>query len=77
MCNNSITTTTSAVAAGKPQRLQSLDVLRGFDMALLVLLQPIVYTWLETLNPSPDTFAGFLLGQLLHVSWEGFCFGTS
>lgn len=78
MCNNSITTTTSASASAaadsKPQRLQSLDVLRGFDMALLVFIQPIVYTWLETLNPSSGTFAGFLLGQLLHVSWEGFCF---
>lgn len=75
MCNNSINIVTSASAAdSKPQRLQSLDVLRGLDMALLVLIQPVVYTLLETLNPSPGTFAYFLLGQLLHVSWEGFCF---
>ena len=63
-----------SVSAPIPGRLLSLDVLRGFDMALLVLLQPIVYEWLAALNPSEHTVLGFVLSQLLHVPWQGFCF---
>ena len=52
-----------------PQRLESLDVLRGMDMFLLTVLGPLVgafartgqYSWLEP-----------VLTQFDHVAWEGF-----
>lgn len=43
-------------------------------MAMLVLLQPIVYEWLVVLNPDEHSALGFVLSQLLHVPWQGFCF---
>ena len=71
---NSAPAARMSVSAGAGQRLLSLDVLRGFDMALLVLIQPVVYEWLAALNPPSGTFCGFLLSQVLHVPWTGFCF---
>uniref|UniRef100_A0AB33JVF7 DUF5009 domain-containing protein n=1 Tax=Prevotella sp. GTC17262 TaxID=3236797 RepID=A0AB33JVF7_9BACT len=65
---------TSNTTSNKPQRLQSLDVLRGFDMACLVLIQPILYHFLEIAKPAEGTFGAFLYGQVTHVRWEGFCF---
>lgn len=64
----------STPANSTPDRLLSLDVLRGFDMAMLVLLQPIVYEWLVALNPDEHSALGFVLSQLQHVPWQGFCF---
>jgi len=50
-------------------RLASLDVLRGFDMWLLLMFGPIVGSFLRVLNaPSLE----FLSVQMEHVSWEGF-----
>lgn len=58
----------------KPKRLLSLDILRGADLAFLVLIQPIVLTALEISQPSEGTVGRFVMGQLLHVPWQGFCF---
>lgn len=56
------------------QRLLSLDILRGIDMALLVLIQPVIFSWLAVAQPADGTLGGFLFAQLEHVPWEGFCF---
>jgi len=51
------------------QRLASLDILRGFDLWLLLMFGPIAHTLLRILdNPSLDGISY----QLGHVSWEGF-----
>lgn len=54
----------------KNERLLSLDVLRGFDLFMLVALQPVLRGILLTLNNPAlnDT----LLQQLDHAPWEGF-----
>jgi len=50
-------------------RLASLDILRGFDMWLLLMFGPIIGSFLRVLNaPSLE----FLSVQMEHVSWEGF-----
>jgi predicted acyltransferase len=56
------------------QRLLSLDVLRGFDLALLVLIQPVVFAWLEKMQPAQDSFLGIVYSQIEHLPWQGFCF---
>ena len=58
----------------KPNRLLSLDILRGADLAMLVLVQPILLKALETMQPAEGTVGHFIMGQLLHLPWEGFCF---
>lgn len=58
----------------KPNRLLSLDILRGADLAMLVLVQPILLKALETMQPAEGTVGHFVMGQLLHLPWEGFCF---
>jgi predicted acyltransferase len=58
-------------AKSKPERLHSLDILRGFDMFWITGGQVLVATlaaatgwkWLETVE-----------GQMHHASWEGFQF---
>jgi len=51
------------------QRLASLDILRGADMWLLLMLGPIVSSFLGiNQNPSLDG----IRYQFSHVSWEGF-----
>ena len=60
--------------AAKPTRLLSLDLLRGMDLAFLVLFQPVVYQWLEACQPAPGTFGAAVYGQITHVPWQGFCF---
>jgi len=52
----------------------SLDLLRGMDLAFLVLFQPVVYQWLETSQPAAGTFGAAVYGQITHVPWQGFCF---
>ncbi|MBO7255295.1 MAG: DUF5009 domain-containing protein [Paludibacteraceae bacterium] len=55
----------------KAERLNSLDILRGFDLFLLVGLQPILWRLCET----PQTWFGHLLKtQLDHAIWQGFHF---
>ncbi len=66
-----ITNTTNNTA---PKRLLSLDILRGFDLICLVLLQPIVYTWLDILKPAEGTFLYGVFHQILHTPWVGFNF---
>ena len=56
------------------QRLLSLDVLRGFDLALLVLIQPVIFAWLEKMQPAQGSFLGFIFSQIEHLPWDGFCF---
>ncbi len=58
----------------KSTRLLSLDLLRGMDLAFLVLLQPVVYQWLEVCQPASGTFGSGVYGQITHVPWQGFCF---
>lgn len=53
----------------KNERLLSLDVLRGFDLMLLVGLQPIICAFLTQLNCKP--LNNTLLYQLDHAEWEG------
>jgi len=56
------------------QRLLSLDILRGLDLACLVLIQPILYTWIDVAQPPAGSLLDGLRGQLEHVPWQGFCF---
>ena len=58
----------------KPNRLLSLDILRGADLAMLVLIQPILFRALKTAHPAEGTIGHFIMGQLSHLPWEGFCF---
>ena len=58
----------------RPSRLLSLDLLRGMDLAFLVLFQPVVYQWLEACQPAAGTFGAAVYGQITHVPWQGFCF---
>lgn len=55
-------------------RLLSLDILRGADLAMLVLIQPVIWAWLDTLRPAQGTFLAFIYSQIEHLPWEGFCF---
>lgn len=51
------------------QRLESLDVLRGFDLLLLVGLESVMHHLSEAINtPSFHSF----MWCFSHVSWEGF-----
>ena len=60
--------------SSQPQRLLSLDILRGADLAMLVLIQPILFRALKTAHPAEGTIGHFIMGQLSHLPWEGFCF---
>jgi len=51
-------------------RLESLDILRGADLFLLVILGPILHA-IFPLNGSPDALTGFA-AQLYHHEWLGF-----
>ena len=50
------------------ERLESLDILRGADMFLLLFLGPILRNICKLF---PDG-TGWLSRQLQHVQWEGF-----
>jgi predicted acyltransferase len=54
-----------------PQRLMSLDALRGFDMFWILGADSFVYA-LHELSQTPPT--KFLATQLDHAEWEGFRF---
>lgn len=56
----------------KPARLDSLDALRGFDMFILVLLNPFVLA-LAAATPG-CAFTRFLGAQSVHAAWIGFTF---
>lgn len=57
--------------AQKPQRLLSIDALRGFDMIWIVGASPVVNS-LHDIFDHPVTAE--LKQQLKHASWEGFTF---
>ena len=56
------------------KRLLSLDLLRGFDMACLVLICPVLIRIFYVINPGQDSFLGGIAVQLDHTPWEGFTF---
>jgi len=64
-------TTTTPPTALAPQRLMSLDALRGFDMFWIIGADSLVEA-LHRMKPSGPT--KFLAEQLEHVSWAGFHF---
>ena len=51
-------------------RLESLDILRGFDLFMLVFFQPVFVAFARHWNDIP--VFSFLLNQFDHVHWEGF-----
>lgn len=53
----------------KPQRLESLDILRGFDLFCLVALEPVLRRVAQAV--SLPWFDKFML-NFSHVEWEGF-----
>ncbi len=57
--------------AASPRRLESLDILRGLDLFLLVFLQPVVIAVGRVRCPA---WAEPILYQLDHEVWEGFRF---
>lgn len=58
-----------SVSADAPKRLASLDILRGFDMFLLVFLQPVIWSFASLGHPA---WLEPILHQLDHEVWEGF-----
>ncbi len=51
------------------QRLESLDILRGFDIFMLVFFQPLFTRIVSSAHlPAPEWF----MNQFNHVDWEGF-----
>lgn len=53
------------------KRLASLDLLRGFDLFCLLMLQPVLMTWLEIKN---DPAWAPVANQFTHVEWQGVAF---
>lgn len=51
-------------------RLESLDILRGFDLFLLVFFQPVFVAFARHWTDVP--LFKFLTGQFRHANWEGF-----
>ena len=51
------------------KRLESLDILRGMDLFLLLVAGPLIHTFLSV-NQSPVLDG--VRRQVTHVSWEGF-----
>ena len=51
-------------------RLASLDILRGFDLFMLVFFQPVFVAFARHWKDVP--VFSFMLHQLEHVKWEGF-----
>lgn len=51
-------------------RLASLDILRGFDLFMLVFFQPVFVAFVWHWKDVP--VFSFLLHQFEHVNWEGF-----
>ena len=55
----------------KKTRLESLDVLRGFDLFMLVFFQPVFVAFVA--NFSEDSFISRFSGVTFHhINWEGF-----
>ena len=58
-------------SAAKPNRLASLDALRGFDMFWIIGAEPLVHALVKTTNAP---WATTVAEQLSHKEWEGFAF---
>lgn len=54
----------------KKERLASLDILRGFDLFLLVFFQPVFLAFARHWSDSP--VVSFFLNQFDHAHWIGF-----
>lgn len=54
----------------KPERLASLDILRGFDLFMLVGLQPVLVAVAAVWTDAPAWFVT-IMRQLDHEVWEG------
>lgn len=52
-------------------RLESLDILRGFDLFMLVFFQPVFIMFASTLAPN-NPIRNFTQIAFTHVDWEGF-----
>lgn len=52
-------------------RLESLDILRGFDLFCLVFFQPVLASLARA---SDNDMLNILMMQFRHVQWEGFVF---
>jgi predicted acyltransferase len=64
-------------AAGIPQRLMSLDALRGFDMFWIIGADELVEALNHMAHGEGHTsggILGFIANQLEHAEWEGFHF---
>lgn len=53
------------------KRLESLDVLRGFDLFCLTVFCPVLHAFNQT---GPYPWLAPLMKQFTHVSWSGFAF---
>lgn len=56
-----------------PPRLASLDILRGFDLFLLVFFQPVLWALAHQLNAP---WLNSILSQFDHEVWEGLLLGS-
>lgn len=56
------------------KRLESLDVLRGLDIFILVCFQPVLFWLLSHSCFGDGAAAEFFKTQLTHCQWEGFHF---
>lgn len=56
------------------KRLESLDVLRGLDIFILVCFQPVLFWLLSHSCFGDGAAAEFFKTQLTHCQWEGFRF---
>ena len=65
------TSTSPTAPTAEPQRLTSLDALRGFDMFWILGADSFVYALHETSQTAPTQF---LAAQLDHAAWAGFHF---
>lgn len=55
----------------KQKRLESLDILRGMDLFILVCFQPVFMRWAQVMGE--DSWVGTIYQSLFtHVEWEGF-----
>lgn len=60
----------SALSTSKSERLESLDILRGFDLFMLVFFQPVFVAFARHWSDIP--LFSFLLNQFDHADWVGF-----
>lgn len=54
----------------RKDRLESLDILRGFDLFMLVILAPLLWSLNGPMESS--WYSNMLQSHFNHVSWEGF-----